>query len=142
MKVHHFDQSQHVSPLSVLKARIAVLEKFEDKINDALAYGGGAHSYDDVCADVLSGKLLLINNDDAAVFVEIVDYTNYKAFHVFVAVGELSAVLELEKDLPDLAKACGCSKLSLAGRKGWVRTLTQLGWRQSLVIMTKDVDNG
>ena len=43
----------------------------------------------------------------------------------------------LEQDVQTWATEWGCVRMSLIGRKGWVRKLAKSGWRQRSVVMEK-----
>ena len=53
--------------------------------------------------------------------------------------GDLDEIKAMNPDLEDFAKKCGCAGISLNGRPGWVKALTDLGYgAKKLHYVTKE----
>jgi len=70
---------------------------------------------------------------------EIVTYPQKRVLHIFLAGGELDQILDMEDSLIQWGKAQGCSGLTLAGRKGWVRTLKNRNWNEQFAVVGKEI---
>ena len=115
------------------------LERNRHHIEAALEYSGGTHTFKDIVKSVTCGEMQLWCGERAAIVTEIVCYPNKKLLHIFLAGGEMDAVLDIEESIIHWAKLQGCSGLSLAGRKGWAKALANRDWAQAHVVLTKEI---
>ena len=58
--------------------------------------------------------------------------------HVFLAGGRREALFEMIDCAWEWGQSLGCSAMTLAGRKGWTRTMTKHGFRPTLYVMEKN----
>lgn len=116
------------------------------KIQKALDRAGALFSAEYIRTALLDKKmqLWLVRDGDyvlavAVTQVEVCDAD--KALHVVALGGELMHqwLGSLERVLRIFAAAHGCRYLSLQGRRGWVKKLQKLAWRESAVIMYKEL---
>lgn len=115
------------------------LERCRKWISDALEYSEGTHEFGDIVKAVTSGKMQLWCGERAAIVTEIVCYPNKKVLHIFLAGGEMDAVLDMEASIIHWAKQQGCRSLTLAGRKGWVKTLANRDWKHAHTVLAKEI---
>lgn len=109
-------------------------------IEDALEYSGGTHTFDDVAAGVLKGEFQLWHHDNAAIVTEIVVYPRLKDLHFFLAGGNLDELQQMTPIIEDWGRSVGCTRVSLAGRKGWQRTfLKDRGYEPQWHILSKEL---
>ena len=108
-------------------------------IEAALEYSGGTHDYFDVCQAVFTGKMQLWAAEKGCMVTEIVVYPKKKVLHIFLAGGELDQILDMEGSLIEWGKMQGCSSLTLAGRKGWIRTLKDRNWNECFSVVGKEI---
>ena len=125
--------------LDAATAKIMCLRKWEAQITEALHHGGDTHSFDDVCQMVMSNVLAMFDYGTAFLLMEVVKYPRFSVLHCFIAGGEMQAVLDSEKGMMELAKQLGCSKLSFAGREGWIRVHKNNGWTPICSTLYKEV---
>lgn len=50
--------------------------------------------------------------------------------HVYLATGQMNAVLALADEVEAWARGASCAGMSLVGRRGWVRVLEDRGWQE------------
>lgn len=100
-------------------------------IENALAYAEGTHTFDDIVHMVATGRLMWWPLPRGFMVTEIVEYPRTKHLNVFLAGGDLDEIRATQEQLVLVAKLSGCTALSLSGRRGWVKALTQLGWKES-----------
>lgn len=109
-------------------------------IEAALEYAGGTHKPDHVVASILKGDLQLWPGERSAIVTEIDHYPLLDTCHLFLAGGEMG---ELQRMLPSVeawAKQVGCSRVSLAGRKGWQRSfLRDDGYAPKWWVLAKEL---
>ena len=48
----------------------------------------------------------------------------------------------VERTIHQFAESVGCGRLSLRGRRGWVKKLREFGWTEELVVMNKEIAHG
>jgi hypothetical protein len=61
---------------------------------------------------------------------EIVVYPKVKQLNIFLGGGELDQIMDMHTDVITWAKAQGCSALTMTGRAGWKKPLSEHGWDQ------------
>ena len=125
--------------ITYLRGLADALEKWKDQINDALQYAEGTHTFDDVAAMIMNGRLVFIPMEDAFYVVEVVEYPRKKVLNIFLAGGELRTVLTSVKEIEHVAKNAGCSAVTLSGRRGWEKYAKECGWRYSHTTLVCDV---
>lgn len=100
-------------------------------IEAALIYAEGTHTFDDIVRMVVTGRLMWWPLERGFMVTEIVEYPRTKHLNVFLAGGDLDEIRDTQEQLVVVAKLAGCTALSLSGRRGWVKALTALGWKES-----------
>jgi hypothetical protein len=120
--------------------QFAELNRCRQWIEDALEYSGGTHSFDDIAAGVLASKFQLWPNHNSAVVTEIVVYPNVKNLHYFLAGGNLDELKMMRPHIEAWGKSVGCTRVTLAGRKGWERTfLKDEGYTPQWFVLSKEL---
>lgn len=116
------------------------LNRCRQWIEDALEYSGGTHSFDDIAAGVLAKKFQLWPNHNSAVVTEIVVYPKTKNLHFFLAGGNLDELKMMRPYIEQWGKSIGCTRVTLAGRKGWERTfLKDEGYTPQWFVLSKEL---
>jgi hypothetical protein len=108
-------------------------------ISAALDYAGGTHTLEDVEQAITEGKLTLLSDDRCALVLEIIVYPRTKVLNVFLAAGDLEAVKRKDPVLCALGRAYGCSRVTLSGRRGWIRALNETGYREGWAVAFKEL---
>ena len=109
-------------------------------IEDALEYSKGTHNFDDIAAGVLSNRYQFWPNKSSAVVTEIIVYPQAKALHFFLAGGNLDELKQMRPVIENWGRSVGCTRVTLAGRKGWERTfLKDEGYEPSWFILSKEL---
>ena len=70
---------------------------------------------------------------------EILEYPRKKVFHIFLAGGDLDQIKDFSDSAIYFAKLNGCSAMTLAGRRGWVKALGDLGWEEKFATMSVEI---
>jgi hypothetical protein len=120
--------------------RIFELNRCRQWIVDALEYSSGTHTFDDIAAGVMNNRFHLWPNANSAVVTEIIVYPQAKALHFFLAGGNLDELKQMRPVIESWGKSVGCTRVTLAGRKGWERTfLKDEGYEPKWVILSKEL---
>jgi hypothetical protein len=116
------------------------LDRLRPEIQAALDYADGTHTFDDITAMVLHGKLRFWPLQKSALLTEVVEFPQEKHYHMFLGGGDLQEILEMHPQVEQAARQAGCTKLSVTGRRGWVRALEAHGWQLKHVTCVKRLD--
>lgn len=110
-----------------------------EQIAEALAGGGSTHSVGDVLAQIEAGEAQLHEWEDSVIVTEIHDAPRCRVVHFWLAAGKLEEVIPLSRVVLAWAKREGCSRATIAGRRGWVRVLQSDGWTSELTLMGREL---
>ena len=106
----------------------------------ALEYSGGTHKVEDIAEGIRQGQFQLWPGKNSVVVTEIIVYPQLKDLHYFLAGGDLDELRLMRPIIESWGKEIGCSRVSLAGRKGWERTfLKSEGYEPKWFILCKDL---
>lgn len=104
-------------------------------IEDALSYSGGTHEFQDVVDGILSGRMQLWPAERGCAVTEIVEFPKKRTINVFLAGGEMDAIIDMLKSAKEWGIAQGCSSMTIAGRKGWKRVLEPHGFGEVFTVL-------
>jgi hypothetical protein len=71
---------------------------------------------------------------------EIIHYPNRKSLHIFLAAGDKDQIVDMNESAEQFARIMGCSAMSIAGRRGWVRELKGHGYKEFLTTVVKELE--
>jgi hypothetical protein len=111
----------------------------EQHILNALAYTEGTHTFDDIVSMILAGRLTWWQNGQSFAVTEFVSYPRENHIHIFLAGGDLNELLDLQDTIAIYGKHAGCSTLTMAGRKGWLKPLAEVGWTHAHTAMKRNL---
>lgn len=114
------------------------LYRCREWIEGALEYSGGTHTFEDVCASILQGRMQLWPAPKGCAVTEIVAYPRKQVLHVFLAGGEMQQILDMIESAVAWGKAQGCSSMTIAGRHGWRRVLEKHGYAPVMTVLEKE----
>jgi len=107
-------------------------------IEAALSKGGDTHSFVDICDSVIKGTMQLWVGEKGCAVTEIVVYPNKKVLHVFLAGGKMEQITDMHDDAVKWAKEQGCVGMTISGRKGWQKVLSEKGWKPQQLVLGKE----
>lgn len=76
----------------------------------------------------LRNECQIWDGPNSVIVTQVLDYAQEKVCHVFLAAGDGKEIAAMQEPLARWAKAQGCTKAQLVGRKGWARVLQSAGW--------------
>lgn len=116
------------------------LVRLRQHVDAALEYSGGTHNFEDIVEMVQDNKLQVWPASESIVLTEIIIYPRLKNLHYFLAGGDLIELSRMRPMIEAWGKSLGCTRVTLAGRKGWARTFLQdEGYRPQWSVMAKDL---
>jgi hypothetical protein len=116
-------------------------ERCRPWIEAALPYAGATHTIEDIEAEIRHGRLALLAGERSAMLCEVTNYPRLRALHIFLAGGDLMELKRFNTTMDNAARGLGCSRISIAGRHGWERTLGDLGYRKRWTVLSKEIGN-
>jgi hypothetical protein len=116
------------------------LDHFRPDLEAAMEHNGHTHNFDDLTAMVLQGRLRMWTTANSVALTEVIEYPQQKHYHVFAAGGDLSEIVETIPLVEQAARDAGCCKLTITGRRGWVRALEKHGWTEDFTTCVRSLD--
>ena len=113
------------------------LEPYRKQIEAALAHSGGTHLFEDIVHGVHDGRMQAWVNGETIAITEIIVYPRLKSLHVFLAGGNRKELFQMIDAAWEWGQSIGCTKMTLAGRKGWTKLMGKHGFKQTLIVMEK-----
>jgi len=116
------------------------LERLRHHVEAALEYSGGTHHFDDVVEMVRDSRLQVWPATESIVLTEIIVYPRLKNLHYFLAGGDLDELSRMRPMIESWGKSVGCTRVTLAGRRGWSKTFLQdEGYRPQWSVLAKEL---
>jgi hypothetical protein len=114
------------------------LERLRHHVEAALEYSGGTHGFDDIVEMVAKNQLQVWPATQSIVLTEIIVYPRLKNLHYFLAGGDLDELSRMRPMIESWGKSLGCTRVSLAGRRGWAKTfLKDEGYSPQWTVLAK-----
>lgn len=82
----------------------------------------------DLVADLAAGRAQLWPGEAGAMVTQLVNESDDRALHVWLAGGALAGVLALKPGVEAWGRAQGCNFVTINGRHGWARVLGKDGF--------------
>jgi len=115
-------------------------ERCSKWLEAALEYSAGTHTIEDIAAGIKSGAFQFWPAPNAAVITEIIVYPQLKALNFFLAGGDLDELKAMRPYIELWGKRNGCTRVNLAGRKGWQKTfLRDEGYEPKWFVLSKEL---
>ena len=116
------------------------LERLRHHVEAALEYSGGTHQFEDVLEMVEKNQLQVWPATQSIVLTEIIVYPRLKNLHYFLAGGDLDELSRMRPMIESWGKSLGCTRVSLAGRRGWAKTfLKDEGYSPQWTVLAKQL---
>jgi hypothetical protein len=97
----------------------------------------GSHTLDDVWQGVARGEFHFWPGARCAAVGELVEHPRRRDYHVWLAGGALRELTDMEVSASAFARALGCDRITIHGRKGWARALKD--YRPDYLALSKDL---
>jgi hypothetical protein len=90
-------------------------------------------------ADIQSGRAQLWAGEGAAVVTQCVTAQDARTLHIWLAGGDLAAVLALRPGIEAWGRGLGCEAITIEGRAGWARVLRTHGYRSHGAVLRRSL---
>lgn len=113
------------------------IHDYRKQIDAALAYSGNTYLFEDVVEAVADGRMQMWANGETVAITEVLCYPRKKVLHVFIGSGKRKELFEMLDSAWQWGQEIGCSSMTLAGRKGWMKLMGKFGFKPTLYVMEK-----
>lgn len=114
------------------------IHDYREQIEAALKHSGGTHLFEDVVGAVRDGRMQMWANGSTVAITEVIVYPRKKVLHVFLGAGKRNELFEMIESAWAWGQTMGCSSMTLAGRKGWMKLMGKHGFKPTLYVMEKN----
>lgn len=90
-------------------------------------------------ADIRSGRAQLWAGEGGAVVTQCVSAQDGRSLHIWLAGGDLAAVLALRPGIEAWARGLGCEAITIEGRAGWARVLRVHGYQPHGAVLRRSL---
>tara|TARA_R110000751_G_scaffold17054_1_gene53184 strand:- start:4891 stop:5286 length:396 start_codon:yes stop_codon:yes gene_type:complete len=104
-------------------------EKCKPLIEKAVKYQD-AYTIEYIEDKIKNGTALLWPGKESAFITEVVVYPNYHVLNILCFSGNYDEFEKMYPTIENFAKEIKAKKLIAGGRKGWLRKIKHLGWKQ------------
>tara|TARA_B100000963_G_C22480372_1_gene604383 strand:- start:391 stop:780 length:390 start_codon:yes stop_codon:yes gene_type:complete len=116
------------------------MEPYREMIEAALAYAGETYAYEDVVDAVQVGEMFFWPAEQSFLVTEVAQWPRKRVLHIFLAGGKLSEVKSMDESLVAYANFLDCDSISLSGRAGWEKALSDLGYKKIHTTLGKNLN--
>ncbi|MDF3607552.1 hypothetical protein PE067_16210 [Paracoccus sp. DMF-8] len=116
-----------------------MIDRCRPWIEAALEYCGGTYAFEDVQERIADGRMQLWPADDACAVTEISVYPRRTILTCVFAGGNMDTLKKMAPAMEAWGRSQGCDGTEIYGRRGWVRALHGLGYRESSVAVRKEL---
>ena len=103
----------------------------------AIEAGGDRLTMESVWQSIEAGQRQLWVGPKGAAVTEILQFPTCRVLHVLLAGGEIDQIRDFEDSAAAYGRAAGCTRMTLAGRRGWERALPH--WKATEIVMERDI---
>lgn len=136
----HLHKPENGPTLERINLFSMMIESRELQIRAALRHAPGTHTFDDVVAMAMRGRVILWVFGDSFAMLEVIEYPRKKSLHVFLGGGVLSDLVAMRPALTQKAIDLGCDMLTVSGRPGWPKVMKSHGWKHMHSTIWHEVD--
>ncbi len=109
------------------------------RLEQALEHGGGTFALHDIVEGLEQGRFQLFWNEQGLAVTEIIQAPQKRYLNIFLAAGEMKAVLKLHRKVEKFARQNGCDFMQATARKGWEKFEPAFGWRSTHTVYTRQL---
>ena len=109
------------------------------RLEQALEHGGGTFALQDIVEGLEQGRFQLFWNNGGIAVTEIIQCPRKRYLNIFLAAGEMKAVLKLHRKVEKFARKNGCDFMQATARKGWEKFEPAFGWRSTHTVYTRQL---
>ena len=109
---------------------VAILNVHRPMLLKAISRNTEGWTWETMSIAILEGRLGLFHNGDSVAVMQMCNSPKGQYLHILFGAGKQEALYKLYDVVADWGKANGCYKMTTLGRKGFIRRLPKMGWKQ------------
>lgn len=109
------------------------------RLEQALEHGGGTYKLHDIVAGLEEGRFQFFHNTGGLAVTEIVQCPQKRYLNIFLAAGEMKAVVKLHRKVEAFARKHGCDFMQATARKGWEKFNPEFGWSSTHTVYQRNL---
>jgi hypothetical protein len=111
----------------------------EQLLLNAIEYGNGTHSLEDVAMALNKDEMQFWPGINTAIVTEIITFPQKKSIHVFLAAGDMDEVIRILPFIEKHGKMEGCTQMTMTGRKGWEKVMSKIYKFETRVFLSMEI---
>jgi hypothetical protein len=109
------------------------------RLEQALEHGGGTFALHDIVQGLEEGRFQLFWNNGGMAVTEVIQCPQKRYLNIFLAAGEMKAVLKLHKKVEKFAREMECNFMQASARKGWEKFNPEYGWKTTHTVYQREL---
>lgn len=117
-----------------------ILDSFKSRLIKAVNRSNEGWTWEKLVDGVVNtGKLGFFHNVDSCAVLQMCTSPKGVYLHILFAAGNQDGLYSLYEDVATWARENGCYKMTTLARKGFVKRLPKMGWRQPYAFFERDL---
>jgi hypothetical protein len=105
-----------------------------------LGHAGYTHSLQDILDEIKAGTMQSFVSGNSWAVTCILDTPRRRVLEIFMVVGALADLVDLEAQVIEFAKNNGVTLVRAYGRQGWLKVFSQFdGWKPKQTVFIKEI---
>jgi len=109
------------------------------RLEQALEHGGGTFALHDIVEGLEEGRFQLFWNSGGMAVTEVIQCPQKRYLNIFLAAGEMKAVLKLHRKVEKFAREMECDFMQASARKGWEKFNPEYGWKTTHTVYQREL---
>jgi len=109
------------------------------RLEQALEHGGGTFALHDIVEGLEEGRFQLFWNSGGMAVTEVIQCPQKRYLNIFLAAGEMKAVLKLHRKVEKFAREMECNFMQASARKGWEKFNPEYGWKTTHTVYQREL---
>lgn len=94
----------------------------------------------DVWNEIREGRATLWPGNQSTAVTTVIECPQGRRFNIWVAAGDMTELIEeIYPAMEQAARELGCRSVTITGRRGWVRALRDIGFKEAATVVAKEL---
>lgn len=114
-------------------------ERVEELIAQGLSFDPH-YSVTDVLLEVAEMRAVLWVGEESVAVTNVIPCPQGRRFNIWVAAGDMDELItEMYPSFEAKARELGCKSMTITGRRGWVRAMKDVGFKEVATVVAKEL---